>query len=221
MLGKWLFQIAKSPLTGTLVGMGFEYCSRLLPVRKLFCSKEVLAFWHPQPSYQNHLIITPRKAIRNLQQMADNRFSGYFAEIWEAVRSIQATQPAFQNSFVLIANGGKRQEVQQVHFHLFTHCSLIRESAADFSHGTLICRDDVLDVMEPPNPEWELHFVCIPAQCQADPSVYFQKVLHTIQYLDNQFRITEKGYSLIFQSDSETAHMDHPVFHIVSGKKRS
>lgn len=221
MLGKWLFQIAKSPLTGRLVGMGFEYGSRLLPVRKVFCSKEVLAFWHPQPSYQNHLIITPRKAVRNLQQMADARFSGYFVNIWEAVQSIQATQPAFQDSFVLIANGGKRQEVQQVHFHLFTHCRLIRESAANLSHGTLICRDEVLDVMAHPHPEWELHFVCTPTQHKAAPSVYFQKVLHTIQRLDNQFRITEKGYSLIFQSDSEPAHMNDPVFHIVSGKKRS
>ena len=94
----------KAPLTGRLAGMGFEYGSRLLPVRKVFCSKD---------------------------------------------------------------------------------------------------------------------FVCTPTQHKAAPSVYFQKVLHTIQRLDNQFRITEKGYSLIFQSDSEPAHMNDPVFHIVSGKKRS
>ena len=40
MVGKWLFQIAKSPLTRRLVGMGFKYGSRLLPVRKVFCSKD-------------------------------------------------------------------------------------------------------------------------------------------------------------------------------------
>ncbi|MCX4341509.1 MAG: hypothetical protein OSJ72_17975, partial [Lachnospiraceae bacterium] len=65
MLKKILFRMAKSPFMGSMVGEAFQYCSRLIPVKKIYNGKEVIAFYHPQPSYQNHVIIVPKKAIKN------------------------------------------------------------------------------------------------------------------------------------------------------------
>ncbi len=66
MLKKVLFKITKGPFMGSMVGKVFQYCSRLILVKKIYNGKEVIAFYHPQPSYQNHVIIVPKKAIKNL-----------------------------------------------------------------------------------------------------------------------------------------------------------
>lgn len=214
MLGKWLFRIAKSPLMGTLVGKAFQYCSWLIPVRRAFSSREVLAFYHPQPSYENHIILTPKKAVRSLQQMADDRFCGFFPCIWQAVQSLHASNPAFDDSYVLIANGGKKQEVQQVHFHLFTNHRLVNDGHFEGLEKA-VCRTGALAVWEHPKPEWEHHFVCMPAAGD------FQSVLRSIQTLDDQFHIAQKGYSLLFQYDKQQSDLNAPVFHIISGKRKT
>ena len=70
MLKKFLFQLAKSPRMGRMVGIAFQYCGWAIPVKKIYSSQDVLAFRHPRPSYENHVIISPRKAVQNLQQLA-------------------------------------------------------------------------------------------------------------------------------------------------------
>lgn len=61
-------------------------------------------------------------------QISEERFIRYFAKVWEAVKDISAKQPEYHDGFVIVANGGKRQEVQQVHFHMFTNDSLFSTS---------------------------------------------------------------------------------------------
>lgn len=77
--------------------------------------------------YKN-IIISPKRVVKNLQQISAERFIRYFAKVWEAVKDISAKQPEYHDGFVIVANGGKRQEVQQVHFHMFTNDSLFSTS---------------------------------------------------------------------------------------------
>lgn len=77
--------------------------------------------------YKN-IIISPKRVVKNLQQISEERFIRYFAKVWEAVKDISAKQPEYHDGFVIVANGGKRQEVQQVHFHMFTNDSLFSTS---------------------------------------------------------------------------------------------
>lgn len=78
MFKKLLFDIAKTPFMGKIVGTAFRYGSWAIPVKKVYNSKEILAFYHPRPSYENHIIISPKRAIKNLQQMELERYSKYF-----------------------------------------------------------------------------------------------------------------------------------------------
>lgn len=216
MLKKLLFKIAKGPFMGKMVGFAFQHCSWAIPVKRVYNSKEIFAFYHPKPSYQNHIIITPKRAVKNLQQLAQESFSRYFVKILENAREICEMHPEYHDSFVLVANGGKRQEVQQVHFHMFTGREIVNEYAAQEQNESVFYSDRDIFVLKHPNPNWEVHFAIKPVSSQMAGN---ESILYSIDLLDNEFNIVQRGYSLVYQYNGEKDDMDCPIFHIVSGKK--
>ena len=78
MFKKLLFKFAKGTIIGEFVGTAFRYGSWAIPVKKVYNGKGILAFYHPCPSYENHIIISPKRAIKNLQQMELECYSKYF-----------------------------------------------------------------------------------------------------------------------------------------------
>ena len=216
MLKKLLFKIAKGPFMGKIVGMAFQYFDWAIPVKKVYSSKDIIAFYHPRPSYENHIIISPKRAVKNLQQLASDNFSKYFVKILETAREICEMHPEYHDSFVLVANGGKRQEVQQVHFHMFTGREIVNEYAAQEQNESVFYSDRDIFVLKHPNPNWEVHFAIKPVSSQMAGN---ESILYSIDLLDNEFNIVQRGYSLVYQYNGEKDDMDCPIFHIVSGKK--
>lgn len=225
MLKKLLFKIAKGSFMGSIVGKVFQHCSWALPVKKVYSSKEIIAFCHPRPSYENHIIISPKRAVKNLQQMASDGFSKYFVKIWEAVKDICAMHPEYKDSFVLVANGGKRQEVQQVHFHMFTNHGIVNEYSAQEQAESVFYSDRDICILEHPDPDWEVHFVIKPvsasrmAEDEEYKNMYFKSVLHSIDLLNAGFNIVQGGYSLVYQCNKQKSDKQCPIFHIISGKR--
>lgn len=219
MLDQWLFRIAKSPLMGRAVGNAFRYLGWAIPVKKVDGSREVIAFRHPQPSYEDHVILSPKRAIRSLQQMARDGLDAYFVKVWETAMDIRAVHPEYHDAFTLVANGGKRQEVQQVHFHLFTHHDMVKEGTPEQPENVFSLDGDSC-VFAHPAPDWDIHFVTRPARSDTDPSAYFRSVLCGIDRLDAVFHIVEQGYSLVCQYRHQDGEQACPVFHIISGPKR-
>ena len=215
MFQKRLFRIAKSRFMGKLVGLAFQYGSRAIPVKTVIPNREVFVFHHPQPSYQNHIILSPKWPIQTLKHLSDARCSVYFEKIWAAAMEVHMKYPGIYDSFTLVANGGKRQEVQQVHFHMFTDYSMVKETAVETTDENVFYRDEAICVCQHPHPEWEVHLVLTP-ECSSQ-SAYFQSVLRSIDRLNDQFSIVQKGYSLVYQHSAQNI----PVFHIVSGKKHA
>lgn len=224
MIKEQLFQIAKAPAMGKMVGIAFRYFSWAIPVKKLGNHKDVIAFRHPKPSYENHVILSPRRAIRDLLTLAQEPCTRYFVALWNAVTGIRETQSAYRNAYTLVANGGKRQEVQQVHFHLFTDHRMVKETPSQATNGPVIDQDDQICILKHPQPDWEIHYVIRPVApfeetgaCKDKPA-YLAGVLRCIDVLDAKASIVEKGYSLVYQyrrQDKEVC----PVFHVVAGKK--
>ncbi|MBD5530276.1 MAG: HIT domain-containing protein [Lachnospiraceae bacterium] len=225
MLKKLLFKIAKGPFMGKIVGSAFQHCSWAIPVKKIYNSKEIIAFHHPHPSYENHIIISPKRAVKNLQQMALDSFSKYFVKIWEAAKDICEMHPEYSDSFVIVANGGKRQEVQQVHFHMFTNHDIVNEYSVQEEAESVFYSDKDICVLEHPNPNWEVHFVIKPISSsqmegnEEDKYTYFSGILHSIDLLNAEFNIVQRGYSLVYQYNKQKNDKECPIFHIVSGKK--
>lgn len=225
MLKKLLFKVAKGPFMGKIVGNAFRYCSWAIPVKKVYSSKEIIAFYHPKPSYENHMIISPKRAVKNLQEMASDSLNQYFVKIWESTKDICAMHPEYNDAFVIVANGGKRQEVQQVHFHMFTSHEIVNEySVQEQAESVFYCDRDIC-VLKHPNPNWEVHFVIKPilsSQTAGNKEyqyTYFRGVLHSIDLLDAECNIVQRGYSLVCQYNRQKSDKECPAFHIVSGKK--
>lgn len=121
-MGSILIHLARSPLGSLLIGWVFAYASFLLPLKRLYDSKTLIAFHHPKPSYATHIILIPKKAIRGIH--AITRVDGNtLIEIVQAADHI-ARELNLAN-YKLIVNGGAYQDVMQIHFHLITDSTVV------------------------------------------------------------------------------------------------
>ena len=112
-----LFRLGSSFIGRALVGWFFAYFSFLLPVRRLYQSGQVLAFWHPNPDYAVHVLIIPKKALRDLDDLRADH-AGLLIEIFQTAQNLARELGLTESGYRLIYNGGAYQNVPQMHFHL-------------------------------------------------------------------------------------------------------
>jgi histidine triad (HIT) family protein len=119
MLQGLLFRLARSRLGGVLVGWVFAHLSGVLPVRRRYETKRIIAFDHPRPSYPRHILIVPKKAIRGFEDLGQ-------ADLPVVIDTVVAAQQLVSElrlgecGYRLIVNGGTYQDVKQLHFHLIS-----------------------------------------------------------------------------------------------------
>ena len=114
-LGKFLFSMAKTPLGDYIVGTTFESLSNALPVKRVYENKLIIAFWHPRPFWEKHIVIVPKKKIKNIASIK-NDDQALINEVFVSVKDI--VQKLGWTEYTLLVNGGNRQEINQIHFHL-------------------------------------------------------------------------------------------------------
>lgn len=112
-----LFRIARTSLGRIFIGWLFAHMNFAIPVQRLRETKSLVAFRHPKPSYAIHILIVPKRAISTLSAVtvADNDF---FLDLIPTVQSLVAELQLEQAGYRLITNGGRYQDVEQLHFHL-------------------------------------------------------------------------------------------------------
>ena len=114
---KLLFKLARSKLGGGIVGLAFERFSYLIPVARIAENEKAMAFYHPRPSYKTHILIVPKKSIKDINAAKEE------AEVYiEACLELkeQVLQKLPPGPYEFITNTGARQDVPQLHYHLFT-----------------------------------------------------------------------------------------------------
>ena len=93
--------------------------SFLIPVDRLYETERVVAFYHPKPSHQTHILIVPKHQIRSVLTLTE-------AEIPIVQDVIFTTQHLVKElklekgGFRLVVNGGAYQDVMPVHWHLIS-----------------------------------------------------------------------------------------------------
>ena len=109
MLRKLLWSFAP------IIGWIFEYMSFAIPVKRLRETDSLMAFYHPKPSYDFHILLIPKKAVASLQEL-DTKDSAFLMELYSTVQSLidEFQLPVYR----LIVNGGEYQDFPQLHFHL-------------------------------------------------------------------------------------------------------
>ena len=118
-----LFQLARSPLAGFLVRWVFQSMSFLIPVERLRETPSLLAFHHPQPSYPLHILIVPRRGYRSLLDL-DPGDVAFQRDLVETVQSLVREFHLDDSGYRLLVNGGAYQDVQVLHYHLFSEQKL-------------------------------------------------------------------------------------------------
>lgn len=88
MIGRLLFKMAKLRFIGNTVGIALQYLSFAFPVKKVLNSKKILVFFHPRPSYKEHMVFVPKKAIYNLIELAKDNNILYFLDIWNSAQEV-------------------------------------------------------------------------------------------------------------------------------------
>jgi histidine triad (HIT) family protein len=114
-LNNFLFSMAKTPMGDYVVGTAFESFSRALPVERLYENNKVVAFWHPKPFWEQHILIVPKKKIKSMVTLEESDMI-YVNEVFKTVKIIVGKLN--WKEYTLLVNGGDRQEVNQMHFHL-------------------------------------------------------------------------------------------------------
>ncbi len=117
-IGNKLFEFAKSDLGQSLAGIVFEHFSRFLPVDIIYENDKVLAFWHPKPFYKEHILVIPKKKITSISTLTTEN-GVYVQEVFLAIKEIVKKNEWDESEYSVIINGGTRQEIPQLHFHLF------------------------------------------------------------------------------------------------------
>lgn len=98
------------------------YCEEAIsgktPIKKLYESDNVLAFYHTRPSYETHVVITSKKHILDLTSVSDKELI-ILNEILKVARDLSKNLDKI-DGIRLITNMGKVQDSPHIHFHLVT-----------------------------------------------------------------------------------------------------
>jgi len=97
-----------------LLNMNFS-----LPISRLHESEILLAFFHPQPTYPFHVLITPKEKIPNLMAL-DTQNSSFLIDAYKVAQKIISDYHLDQSGYPLIVNGGDFQDFPLLHFHLIS-----------------------------------------------------------------------------------------------------
>jgi histidine triad (HIT) family protein len=114
---KILFTLAKSPIGELIIGLAFGKLSGLLPVKRVLETERAIAFEHPKPYWESHILIVPKRSIKNLSTASQEDFE-YIKECLTVAQRVVLMKGWNDSDYTIVTNGGSRQEVSQLHFHL-------------------------------------------------------------------------------------------------------
>ena len=112
-----LFALAKTPIGDLIIGIAFGKLSKLLPIKRVKETSMVIAFWHPKPFWERHILIVPKKAIKKITTLEEEDLD-YVSEVYKVAKEIVEELKLEKDGYTILTNGGNRQEVNQLHFHL-------------------------------------------------------------------------------------------------------
>lgn len=120
-ISQYAFKFLSVVIQLRLVRIIFFWClenmSELLPVKKISETRSLICFYHPQPTYPVHILLVPKKDIRDLSQL-DPMDDEFLPDLFITVRTLVEELGLEKKGYRLIVNGGEYQEFPQLHFHL-------------------------------------------------------------------------------------------------------
>ena len=88
-----------------------------IPVQRLRETDTWMAFYHPKPVYNFHVLLVPKKSVTSLMDV-DPTDSAFFTDLYSTVQSL--VDEFHLSAYRLVVNGGEYQDFPQLHFHLIS-----------------------------------------------------------------------------------------------------
>ena len=114
-----IFRLLRSRVGSAVAATWFQRFSFALPFAKLRESSTLLAFEHPIPSHEVHVLIVPKAAYPTLAE-AVNSSPEIFAEVYKLASELVQDMELDNGGYRVIVNGGSYQDVRLLHFHLIS-----------------------------------------------------------------------------------------------------
>jgi histidine triad (HIT) family protein len=114
-----LLRLVRSPIGRLVTAWIFAHMSFVVPVDRLRETKNLVVFNHPSPDYRVHILIVPKMTIRSLSDLKPSD-SEFLVELFQVVNKLVSELALDDCGYRLIVNGGKYQDVPQLHFHLIS-----------------------------------------------------------------------------------------------------
>lgn len=219
LLGKLAFQVALSPTGSVIVGQTFARAAPLLPIKKRLMTPLAIAFDHPSPAWDTHYLIVPRKAVRTIFTLLEHANQEALEDVIGAASQLLTISDLEPPNYSLIVNGGLRQDVRQVHFHLNDDSSTV---PFDMAGGPAVLATAAYTVFQLAE-ESGLHLVIMPKEAQPPLSQWASVPSYVIQHplplteLEERFKLTARGFSIIIQESSQL-EQSKLVFHVTAGE---
>ena len=236
-----LFWLSRTRPMGFVVRLAFGRLWWLLPVRRVAQTARVLAFEHPAPSWQPHLLLVPKRSIRSLlaARPADAAYLGEIVRLGFglAVRRGLASGET-GTGFALLVNGGTYQDVPQLHVHLagldegLRYDTPARPTPQDATDDHLLAQHAGLMAYRHPQPQRQVHAVIWQTGWPADKPLVWRDLagppgeeigralLPLTQGLVERLNLGSDGFTLL--ASVAPGGLDAPVcFHLVAGDRRA
>ncbi len=119
VISRIAFKIARTRFSRFWIGMLFNRFPADLPLKYIRQSEKLVVFYHPAPSYPLHILLVPKKKISGIEAIGaeDNE---WLVELYQCVQCIVDEFNLAERGYRLVVNGGKYQEIPQLHFHLIS-----------------------------------------------------------------------------------------------------
>lgn len=114
-----LLRLLRSRLGSAVAANWFRRFSFALPFAKLWETPTLLAFEHPVPSHENHVLIVPKAAYPTLEEAVDSS-PEVFVEVYKLAIELVADMGLDAGGYRVVVNGGSYQDVRLLHFHLIS-----------------------------------------------------------------------------------------------------
>ncbi len=114
--GRMAYAFAQSEAGAWLAATVVRRAPWALPARRLATTEAAVAFRHPRPEVRDHVVVVPRKRVRDLAMLHARGDEGALASMIRAAEAAARALPAAERVFTV--NVGVRLDVAQLHGHL-------------------------------------------------------------------------------------------------------
>ncbi|HTK16934.1 MAG TPA: HIT domain-containing protein [Acidimicrobiia bacterium] len=203
LIARAAFRLRGSALAGAVIRQAFAHASGLLPVRRVAENPRMIAFHHPVPGFAPvHLLLVPKLSAPSVLHLSAVQREQISAEVELIAREALERLELAQSGFVVVVNGGARQDARQVHFHVVTNGYELAAAPAGLAAGVWT------DI---PDPAQAVH------QVRAGGGPVLAGLTHVAAF-GRALQLGSRGYSIIWDQRDP---LSHGVVHLTAGMPES